>query len=186
MKAIINYLDKIAHLIPVILCSIIILRILQRRKLEKKGYYSSLKREIVLGIYLTIIFALYSQTVFSDLDTFMLEGWNNINFEPLRFIIHSKTASESYFFINVLGNILFFVPIGLFTPMLFNGKPLLQSVGAGFLFSLSIEILQLPLLRATDVDDLILNTSGAFAGYILYIALSYIFPKIKTEFRIKK
>lgn len=31
--------------------------------------------------------------------------------------------------------------------------------------SLSIEIMQLFTFRATDIDDLIMNTMGAFAGY---------------------
>lgn len=39
----------------------------------------------------------------------------------------------------------------------------------GFLLSLSIEIIQLPFaVRASDVDDLILNTLGCMVGYGIY------------------
>ncbi len=186
MRAIISYLDKIAHLVPVFVFFVIILRIICRRKLKEKGYFSPLKREILLGIYMIIIFALFSQTVFSDLDTFMQDGWFNVNTTPFKFLIHMKTASNAYFLINVLGNIAFFIPIGLLTPLLFNGNSFLTSTVAGFLLSLSIELLQLPLLRATDIDDLILNTSGAVVGFIIYLIITKVCPKMKYMFRIKK
>ena len=39
----------------------------------------------------------------------------------------------------------------------------------GFLISLAIEIIQLPFaVRASDIDDLILNTLGVMAGYGIY------------------
>ena len=43
---------------------------------------------------------------------------------------------------------------------------------AGALISLCIEILQLPFsVRASDVDDLILNVLGVVAGYGIYAAV---------------
>ena len=39
----------------------------------------------------------------------------------------------------------------------------------GFLISLSIEIIQLPFaVRASDIDDLILNLSGMIIGFAIY------------------
>lgn len=59
-----------------------------------------------------------------------------------------------------------FIPFGGFLPIYFKQ---FQKVGAtvfaGFLMSLSIEILQLFTFRATDVDDLMMNTIGALVGY---------------------
>lgn len=40
-----------------------------------------------------------------------------------------------------------------------------QCAAAGFCVSLFIELCQLPLNRCSDIDDLILNTLGALAGY---------------------
>lgn len=45
---------------------------------------------------------------------------------------------------------------------------LAQTVGLGFLFSLLIEISQLLNFRASDVNDLILNTAGALGGFGIY------------------
>ena len=70
---------------------------------------------------------------------------------------------------NILGmflNIVMFIPFGAFLPIYFKQfRKWKRTVLAGFLMSLSIEIVQLFTLRATDVDDLIMNTLGAFVGY---------------------
>lgn len=63
-------------------------------------------------------------------------------------------------------NIVMFLPFGSFLPIYFKHFRKMQiTVLAGFLMSLSIEIMQLFTLRATDIDDLIMNTIGALAGY---------------------
>ena len=75
------------------------------------------------------------------------------------------------------GNILLFVPFTLFGPLLWPRLrtwcwPLAAGVGG----SLAIELIQLALsgavgypYRQTDVDDVILNTFGAFLGYALLL-----------------
>ncbi|MBR6801651.1 MAG: hypothetical protein IKM61_07870 [Eubacteriaceae bacterium] len=75
MSAINSYIHKIAHLIPVFVFVIILFRVFRLTYLRKKGYRSPLRREILMGIYLMFILAIFSQTVFSDLDSFMQEGW---------------------------------------------------------------------------------------------------------------
>ena len=68
---------------------------------------------------------------------------------------------------NVGGNIALFIPSGILLPTLYkklNG--FWKTVAAGALISLCVELLQLPLAsRATDIDDLILNTVGVMLGY---------------------
>ena len=67
---------------------------------------------------------------------------------------------------NIIGNFTMFIPVGFVWPLVFTklntyGK----AVGACFLYTLVIEILQLLLYeRTSDVDDLILNTAGAAIG----------------------
>ncbi len=71
---------------------------------------------------------------------------------------------------NLLGNILLFVPLGLLPPLLWSWarklwKTLLLAAG----IMTAIELLQMFLLVGTcDVDDLILNVTGAAIGYGLY------------------
>ncbi len=72
--------------------------------------------------------------------------------------------------LNVAGNVGLFVPSGILFPFLYRKLDTFgRTVLVGFLLSLTIELLQLPFFtRTTDVDDLILNTAGAVAGYALW------------------
>ena len=75
----------------------------------------------------------------------------------------------------VFGNIFMFVPTGIVLPVLYKRLDnFFKVVGTGFLISLSIEILQLPFAdRASDVDDLIMNTLGVATGYVIYMIVRY-------------
>ncbi len=69
--------------------------------------------------------------------------------------------------LNVVGNAAMFIPTGILLPFLYRRLDTFRKVlAAGFGLSLCIEILQLPFpARASDADDLILNTLGVIAGY---------------------
>ena len=63
-------------------------------------------------------------------------------------------------------NAVMFAPFGFLLPVLWcKCRKWKVTVLAGFLLSLTIEILQMFCFRATDVDDLIMNTLGAGFGY---------------------
>ena len=75
--------------------------------------------------------------------------------------------------INIIGNIMMFIPVGLAWPFCFKkldtiGKTVLAGAGLPLL----IEITQLPFYdRCSDVDDLILNTIGIFMGALIYFGV---------------
>lgn len=77
---------------------------------------------------------------------------------------------------NVVGNAVMFVPTGIVLPIVYRSLNSFWKVTAcGALISLCIEILQLPFAsRASDVDDLILNTLGVVIGYGIYAAVRHI------------
>lgn len=72
---------------------------------------------------------------------------------------------------NILGmvlNIIMLIPFGVFLPVYFaKFRKLLPTVLAGVIMSLAMEVLQLFTFRATDVDDLIMNTLGTLLGYFI-------------------
>lgn len=72
--------------------------------------------------------------------------------------------------LNLIGNFALFIPTGIVTPLIYKHINTLKKVTlTGFLISLTIEIIQLPFaVRASDVDDLILNTAGCLTGYGIY------------------
>lgn len=85
-----------------------------------------------------------------------------------------------------LGNVGMFLPIGFFNALLWRRGRLWRSALSGFLASLSIEAIQLFIDRGTDLDDLILNTVGAAAGYLLYRLLRSIAPGFAAKFTCVK
>ena len=65
-------------------------------------------------------------------------------------------------------NAVMFAPFGFLLPVLWcKCRKWKVTVLAGFLLSLTIEVLQMFCFRATDVDDLLMNTLGALLGYFL-------------------
>lgn len=84
-------------------------------------------------------------------------------------------------------NILLFVPMGFFLPVLYEKYDTLGKIAlAGFLVSLSVEIIQMFGFGATDINDLITNTIGACLGYGIYKMLYKVTPKSwKKQIRVK-
>ena len=92
----------------------------------------------------------------------------NINLEV--FVHINDFVDNSKMWMNVIGNILMFVPTGIILPIIFKRlNNIFKVTLSGAFLSLCIEILQLPFpSRSSDIDDLILNTSGVIIGYIIY------------------
>lgn len=88
-----------------------------------------------------------------------------INFIP--FVNLLDYDSKRDLLLNLIGNTAMFIPTGIMTPLIYkNRNGFGKTVLTGFLISLTIEIMQLPFaVRASDVDDLILNTLGCAIGY---------------------
>ena len=72
--------------------------------------------------------------------------------------------------LNVIGNTAMFIPSGIVLPIVYKRlNTFWKVILAGASISLCIEIIQLPFsVRATDIDDLILNTIGVIVGCGIY------------------
>ena len=65
-------------------------------------------------------------------------------------------------------NAIMFAPLGFLLPAYFERyRHWGRTLAAGFLTSLTVELIQLFTFRATDVDDLIMNTLGTLVGFLL-------------------
>ena len=65
-------------------------------------------------------------------------------------------------------NAIMFAPLGFLLPAYFERyRHWGRTLAAGFLASLTVELIQLFTFRATDVDDLIMNTLGTLVGFLL-------------------
>ena len=87
-------------------------------------------------------------------------------------IVHLFDVYDGWL-INIIGNVTMFIPVGLAWPFCFKKLDTLgKTVLAGAGFPLFIEITQLPFYdRCSDVDDIILNTTGIFIGALIYFGV---------------
>ena len=88
-----------------------------------------------------------------------------MNLIPLMHLLDYNNARDIVW--NIAGNVTMFIPSGIVLPVVYKKlNSFGKVVAAGTFISLCIEILQLPFAsRASDIDDLILNTLGVAVGY---------------------
>lgn len=115
--------------------------------------------EMLLCIY--IVFLLKTTGIFTV--TYHLDGIFNYNLVPF---VGSAIVP-------VLLNFVLFIPYGILLPIVFrscrgNWKKVVIICG---LTSLIIELLQLFGGRFAEIDDFLINTFGAFSGYIIYTCI---------------
>lgn len=110
----------------------------------------------------------------------ILEGLDTANFtlfKTIRMYIDYSYMLNS--FENLVGNVVVFVPFGFLFPYVFRrGRNFFILFFNVFLFVLGIEVFQLfSAFGAFDVDDILLNCSGAVLGYLCY----FIFERIRRK-----
>lgn len=95
--------------------------------------------------------------------------------EIRRFWIYRHLLGQKAVLLNLLGNVLAFVPYGLLLPLLWHRqRHFYRILLLSFDFSLLIEVIQLVTkVGCFDVDDLILNTLGGVIGYGCFKLVMY-------------
>lgn len=100
----------------------------------------------------------------------------HLNVIPLQNTINGlhRTPGEHFwpywtgYFENLAGNILLFMPMGFLLKALNNEKSTRQIVLTCVVISISIELLQLLFkIGVCDIDDVLLNTLGAYFGVLI-------------------
>jgi glycopeptide antibiotics resistance protein len=85
-----------------------------------------------------------------------------------RMLNPNKKGEAKHFFINLLGNILLFIPFPFVLVIVFNKKQPAYILLSAFLLSLFIEVMQFIFKSGVaDADDVLLNTLGATIGLLL-------------------
>lgn len=139
---------------------------------------ANIKREVLLLVFIIYMIALTLQAItpkyIIDLNGIEIieKGNHSVNLIPFKMFYDFYNESimngkNRYFIINILGNIIMFIPIGIFLPILFHIS-YKKVILIGLMYSLFIETMQLMLPRVTDIDDIILNILGVSIGILIY------------------
>lgn len=107
--------------------------------------------------------------------TYNLELFKEIR----RFLTYRELLGTRAVFLNIFGNMIAFVPFGFFLPVIWRRMGHWHRVTLlSFLMSLLVETAQLVTrVGSFDVDDLLLNTVGGFAGYVCYCVIAWLQEK---------
>lgn len=96
-----------------------------------------------------------------------------------------QNGTPAFAALNIIGNVLMFMPLGLFLPLLWRRWSFKRVILAGALASFTIEILQFFTGRSADIDDILLNAFGALIGYLFHLALRRALPSLAAAFRLR-
>lgn len=139
---------------------------------------SILKRRLWLVMLAAYFFVLLYFTVFAESMGRSAgssePGYNLVLFTEIsRFWTYRKQLGMWACFLNIFGNILAFMPWGYMFPEVSRSRRgFVEAMTAGFMLSFIIECTQFVFaVGSFDVDDLLLNTTGASLGYMLWYAV---------------
>lgn len=152
---------------PMLLIFVVALTTIRINYILEKGEKFVLYKEffsLAFVIYILILFGLVTNTDVQSIGN---------NFVPFREILRYEFGSK-YFYWNVVGNILIFLPFGFFISLYLNSQKLNRPLLITFITSLTIELVQMFIGRSFDVDDILLNCIGGLCGFLLFIGLSAI------------
>ena len=163
----------------------ILVRVVLIFKSRSEGQFL-INREIVLNLFYFYILCFIGITLFPLFINWTGQKGNvSINVVPVFNTIKDVSISSQqpgmqnfmikFWMKNILGNILLLFPFGLLVPILWRKfNNIRNTLLCSLLFSLGIEVIQLlsyyvgNMGRSFDIDDIILNTFGAWIGYVFY------------------
>ena len=162
-------LNSVWPMIAIFLCIVIVVRLSYIIMNHKK---ITIYKEVFGLIFIIYILLLFEMLTATDTNTY--HGMNLKLFtEITRYPFGSRL-----FNINVLGNMLIFMPFGLFISEYLNAKKFYSIFIISALTSFVVELVQLKIGRSFDIDDILLNVLGSIIGYLLYIGLKSIRKKL--------
>ncbi len=131
------------------------------------------------GVLLRLLFLLYAGAM-----VWLLFGqrhggefYRSVNLSPfvtLRLYWKLLQSTNAYLvrhaFVNLLGNVVLFIPLGYFQPLLFSRlRAWYKTLFSTALLIVSAECVQyFTRLGSCDIDDVILNLAGAAIGFLLW------------------
>ncbi len=120
-----------------------------------------LHEELFKLCFIIYILCLFYAVTFQDV------SWSSHNYIPFKEMFRYDLGS-SLFYKNIFGNLLLFLPLGIFIAKYVKLEKTSITLIIAFITSLSIEVIQFLIGRVFDVDDIILNVIGCILGFYLY------------------
>lgn len=138
-------------------------------------------KNVFLNILLYSVMILYFLILFVILfQKKSIGSFQSINLIPfctiIEYLFPVNIISKSFALSNLLGNIVIFVPLGIYIMLINRNKSIVVNTIITAFISIFVEVVQFIFrLGVTDIDDVILNTIGGLVGIILFQVIHLIF-----------
>ena len=158
-------IDNMWPMLTIFLVVIAVVRVAAIKNNNEKLVFYKEFSNLLFIIYILLLYELLTR---AELNT--VRGYNLVPFsEMFRYEIESTS-----FYLNVVGNIVIFIPFGYLISTYIKPKRILSILIVSVISSATVEFVQLCIGRSFDVDDIILNSLGAIIGFLIYIGLGAI------------
>ncbi len=162
---------------PMIVLSCVVLISIRLTYLIKNKQKIVISNEMMMLTFIVYILCLFQ--IVTSQDVSGVHGINVTLFKELtRYQIGTKL-----FYRNIIGNIIMFIPFGFFTSYYLKLSKKRTIFYLTLVVSVVIELIQLKIGRAFDVDDIILNMVGSLLGYYLYRIMDKIFGDLSDTIK---
>lgn len=150
----------IIDILPLLIISFITCILLRGTYLIKNNIKVNFKNELINLTFIIYILSLYYMVTYKDINPY----WVTSNYHLFKEITRYKLFSKM-FFSQVVGNMLIFIPYGMYITYYLDLKYIYLILVLTFITSLTIELIQVKIGRAFDIDDILLNNIGSIIGY---------------------
>lgn len=169
VKSIMNILtESIDNMWPMLTIFLVVIAVVRIAAIKNNNEKLVFYKEFSNLLFIIYILLLYELLTRAELNT--VRGYNLVPFsEMFRYEIGSTS-----FYLNVVGNIVIFIPFGYLISTYIKPKRILSILIVSVISSATVEFVQLCIGRSFDIDDIILNSLGAIIGFLIYIGLGAI------------
>lgn len=154
---------------------------MKKNRHRKQGF-------VLLVLYLVLLtyYLFFAEAMGRNPDARADYSYNLTLFKEIRrFIVYRDILGYEAVFLNIVGNVVAFMPFGFILPEVWDQLNRWYTITLlGFVFSLCIEVAQLVRrVGSFDVDDLLLNTIGALIGYFVFVLAKGVWNHCRGENR---
>ena len=169
-------LETFAGAWPMIVIFTIILSSMRFMYLILKKEKFILYKEVASLLFLIYILSLFYIVTFQD------NSYGYLNIVPFKEMLRYSIISKA-FIKNVIGNIILYMPFGLFVTAYLNERRITPTIILTLITSVSIELVQILIGRVFDIDDIILNLLGGIFGALIFIWLDKVKEKMPSSLK---
>ncbi len=178
METISNSLKEVLYgTWPMIALTCIVLISIRLTYLLKNKQKFIIGNEIMMLSFIVYILCLFQIVTNGD-----VSGVHGVNVTLFKELTRYQIGSR-LFYRNIVGNILMFVPFGFFTSYYLKLEKKRTIFCLALIVSVVIELIQLKIGRAFDVDDIVLNIVGSLLGYFLYRIMDKVFGDLSDTIK---